>query len=87
MVRVCTAAQIREISSLLLDIHGQHEHQSLLYQDQQLKILDAYGKEAIQEKKQTVREHFQIWSQKKKELTSYQLDEETRKREISFFGI
>lgn len=32
---VCTAAQIREISSLLLDIHGQHEHQSLLYQDQQ----------------------------------------------------
>ena len=23
---VCTAAQIREISSLLLDIHGQHEH-------------------------------------------------------------
>ena len=83
---VCTAAQIREISSLLLDIHGQHEHQSLLYQDQQLKILDAYGKEAIQEKKQTVREHFQIWSQKKKELTSYQLDEETRKREISFLA-
>ena len=83
---VCTAAQIREISSLLLDIHGQHEHQSLLYQDQQLKILDAYGKEAIQEKKQTVREYFQIWSQKKKELTSYQLDEETRKREISFLA-
>ena len=69
-----------------MDIHGQHEHQSLLYQDQQLKILDAYGKEAIQEKKQTVREHFQIWSQKKKELTSYQLDEETRKREISFLA-
>ena len=81
---VCTAAQIREISSLLLDIHGQHEHQSLLYQDQQLIILDAYGKEEIREKKQEVRERFQIWSQKKKELTSYQLDEETRKREISF---
>lgn len=47
---VCTAAQIREISSLLLDIHGQHEHQSLLYQDQQLIILDAYGKEEIREK-------------------------------------
>ena len=51
---VCTAAQIREISSLLLDIHGQHEHQSLLYQDQQLIILDAYGKEEIREKKQEV---------------------------------
>ena len=67
-----------------MDIHGQHEHQSLLYQDQQLIILDAYGKEEIREKKQEVRERFQIWSQKKKELTSYQLDEETRKREISF---
>ena len=50
--------QIREISSLLLDIHGQHEHQSLLYQDQQLIILDAYGKEEIREKKQEVRERF-----------------------------
>ena len=38
----------------------------------------------VREKKQEVRERFQIWSQKKKELTSYQLDEETRKREISF---
>ena len=67
-----------------MDIHGQHEHQSLLYQDQQLIILDAYGKEEIREKKQEVRERFQIWSQKKKEQTSYQLDEESRKREISF---
>ena len=63
---VCTAAQIREISSLLLDIHGQHEHQSLLYQDQQLKILDAYGKEAIQEKKQTVRAFSDLESEKER---------------------
>mgnify|MGYP002551269000 CR=1 FL=1 len=79
-----SAAKVKEAAQLLIDIHGQHEHQSLLYQDQQLIILDAYGKEEIREKKQEVRERFQIWSQKKKELTSYQLDEETRKREISF---
>ncbi|MEE1114617.1 MAG: AAA family ATPase, partial [Eubacterium sp.] len=43
----CTAAQIRRISSLLLDIHGQHEHQSLLYPDRQLEILDAFGGEDL----------------------------------------
>ena len=48
---ICTAAQIRDISSLLLDIHGQHEHQSLLYPEHQLEILDAYGKEKIGDKK------------------------------------
>lgn len=81
---ICTAAQIREISSLLLDIHGQHEHQSLLYQEHQLEILDAYGKEKIQEQKEYVRSAYTQWSSLKKELETYQLDEDARKRELSF---
>ncbi len=40
----CTVSQMKAAASCLLDIHGQHEHQSLLYQDKQLEILDAYGK-------------------------------------------
>ena len=43
----CTVSQIKKIASLLLEIHGQHEHQSLLYQDRQLEILDAYGRDTI----------------------------------------
>ena len=43
----CTVAQMKAAASCLLDIHGQHEHQSLLYQDKQLEILDIYGKEEI----------------------------------------
>ena len=42
----CTVGQMKAVASCLLDIHGQHEHQSLLYQDKQLEILDAYGKDA-----------------------------------------
>ncbi len=38
----CTVSQMKAAASCLLDIHGQHEHQSL-YQDKQLEILDAYG--------------------------------------------
>lgn len=80
----CTIANIRKIASLLLDIHGQHEHQSLLYPDKQMEILDEFGDREIKEHKQTVRDCFREYSQIKKELSSYEMDEEQRRREISF---
>ncbi len=36
-----TAAQLRELGALLVDIHGQHAHQSLLQTDAQREILDS----------------------------------------------
>ena len=36
-----TAAQLRELGALLVDIHGQHAHQSLLQGDAQRAILDS----------------------------------------------
>ena len=35
----CTAARIRTAAALLLDIHGQHEPQSLLYPEHQLSLI------------------------------------------------
>ncbi|MEK7697416.1 MAG: DNA repair protein RecN, partial [Pseudomonadota bacterium] len=35
--------QLRELGDLLVDIHGQHEHQSLLKRDTQRDTLDAYA--------------------------------------------
>ena len=81
---ICSASQIREVASWLLDIHGQHEHQSLLYQDKQLEILDAFGKENLREKKTAVRECFRKWQKLERELSSCRMDEEQRKREIAF---
>lgn len=40
---VATAAQLREAASQLLDIHGQHAHQSLLRPSAQREMLDARG--------------------------------------------
>lgn len=54
----CTASSIRKIAELLLDIHGQHEHQSLLYPEKQMEILDDYGEIQIRDKKETVRKHY-----------------------------
>lgn len=47
--RVITIGTLKEISNLLIDIHGQHEHQSLLYPKNHLKYLDAMGDDKHQE--------------------------------------
>ncbi len=38
-----TLSSLRELTSLLFDMHGQHEHQSLLTPDNHRKLLDRYG--------------------------------------------
>ena len=79
----CTAAKLREISSLLLDIHGQHEHQSLLYPDRQLAILDEYGKDRLEKPLAQMENAWRRWKDAKKELDSYAVDERERQRELS----
>ena len=39
-------AQLRELSSMLMDMHGQHEHQSLLDDKNHLRCLDSLGDDA-----------------------------------------
>jgi DNA repair protein RecN (Recombination protein N) len=41
--RPATAAQLRELGEMLVDIHGQHDHQLLLKRDRQRALLDAYA--------------------------------------------
>lgn len=42
--RPVTLAQLTELAGLLVEIHGQHEHQALLSKTSQLALLDAYGR-------------------------------------------
>lgn len=79
-----TVSQMKAAASCLLDIHGQHEHQSLLYQDKQLAILDIYGKEKIYPAKEKVRKVYHEYSKCKSELNSMTMDEEQRNREAAF---
>ncbi len=39
----CTQADLRELGALLIDIHSQHEHQSLLKTDTHRRLLDEYA--------------------------------------------
>ena len=78
-----TASKIREVASALIDIHGQHEHQSLLYKKNHLAILDAFAKDADGVKKQ-VQEAYRTYRAVQKELNEADTDEAQRLKEISF---
>ncbi|MBU5480840.1 DNA repair protein RecN [Blautia sp. MSJ-19] len=80
----CTVGQMKAVASCLLDIHGQHEHQSLLYQDKQLEILDAYGKEEIYPAKEEVKSAYHTYRDCMKRLKALDMDEEQRNRERAF---
>ena len=40
----CTMQQLQDIGSILVDIHNQHEHQSLLHHSTHKRLLDEYAK-------------------------------------------
>ena len=79
-----TLAKLREISGELLDLHGQHEHHSLLKEGAHLAILDSFmarrGGRILSE----VKEAYENYREKKKKLEAYSLPEEERKRELDF---
>ena len=79
-----SASRLKEVASLLIDIHGQHEHQSLLYGDRQLAILDVYGKERILPAREKVREAYREYRNCMDQLKALDMDEEQRNREKAF---
>ena len=80
----CTVGQMKAAAECLLDIHGQHEHQSLLYQEKQLEILDAYGREKIRPAKKAVRQSYEEYRKYMRALKELDTDEEQRNREKAF---
>lgn len=54
-----TATQLRELGEMLVDIHGQHAHQSLLKSDAQRILLDTQG--GLQEEGRAVAAAFKAW--------------------------
>lgn len=76
-----TAKQVKELAELLIDIHGQHEHQSLLHKRKHMEILDAYcGEEYLPIAKQ-VEDAFKVCRELQRELEESAMDEAARARE------
>ncbi len=68
-----------EFCSLLADIHGQHEHQSLLGRQSHLALLDGFG--GLEEEREAYRLLYEQWISKLKEYRGRQAEAERRERE------
>lgn len=77
------ASKLKEIASLLIDIHGQHEHQSLLHASKHLNFLDEFAKNEIGTLKDELAKAYTSYRQIQKELEKGSLDQESRARELS----
>ena len=70
-----TLTQLREIGEYLIDIHGQHAHQSLLRADNQRELLDAHGNH--QALRQSTTLAFKAWRATEKQLSLAEQDANT----------
>jgi DNA repair protein RecN (Recombination protein N) len=79
-----TASALSGIAGLLIDIHGQHEHQSLLHKAKHMEIVDRFAKDEIGPLKQELEQSYREYGRLKQEYEQSGIDEEKRLREISF---
>lgn len=75
---------LKKVMGMLVDIHGQHEHQSLLYVSNHLNILDKYAKKEMADILKGLSAEYGNYTELKSRLSSYNIDEAQRMREIEF---
>ena len=74
--RAATAAMLREVGELLVDIHGQHENRILMNNDNQRQILDSYGE--LDGLLEAYRGEFRRFSKLSRKLREMQEENKTR---------
>ncbi len=67
-----TITQLRELGELLVDIHGQHAHQSLLRADAQRQLLDAHA--GLQDRVREVNAAYKQWRALTKQREEFERD-------------
>lgn len=81
-----SASIVRKLTEYLIDIHGQHDHQSLLYKAKHLEIVDKYAKEELSELKIRLKKVYSEYKSANEYLSSFDMDEDERARNISFLS-
>ncbi len=77
-----TASTLKTVSEMLIDIHGQHEHQSLLYKRNHMKILDSFAAKEIEEGLSVIKKDYARLLEVKKGLEEGPVDERDRTRQL-----
>lgn len=78
-----TAKQVGHLAEELIDIHGQHEHQSLLKKSKHLDILDAFGEKTLSPLLNKTAESYKAYKEALDELSENEKDTTDLEREKS----
>jgi DNA repair protein RecN (Recombination protein N) len=79
-----TLTQLRELGDQLVDIHGQHAHQSLLQRDAQRSLLDEFGQ--LQPQLARFQQHWAEWKRIQQEAHAVAQDEQERLQMLDLLG-
>lgn len=74
--KLVTIAILREFGRTLIDIHGQHEHQDLMNQEQHIQLLDHYGGKEVEHAIQEYQLIFRNYNALKQKLTKFNENEQ-----------
>ncbi len=79
-----TAAKLREVSAFLIDIHTQHQQQTLLKKNEHMKLLDKYGRSSIEPLRQEAAKRHAEYETLVEQMNSLSMDEAERTRRAEF---
>lgn len=80
--RTITLTMLNQITSTLVDVHGQHEHQSLLNINNHIKLIDSFGDEMLKNLLVQVENRYEELVEEKKRIEDLSIDALERDREI-----
>lgn len=84
--RAMPVSFLRELGQLLVDMHGQHQHQSLLRPDHHLELLDAFGGDETGRSRAHVAGLYRRHRELKQELSNLGIDASERERRMDILA-
>lgn len=80
--QVVTLSGYRQAGSGLVDLHGQHQQQSLLHLERYLDLLDSYGGEQVIQQRSKVEKYYHQWQKVQTKLQQMQSNAQDLARQI-----
>ena len=82
--RLINLSTLQEISTFLVDLHGQHNHQSLLDSSKHIDLMDNLGGDKIIKYRKELSDNYRMWREKSKKLFQLLKDKEENLKKIDF---
>ncbi|NLM12236.1 MAG: DNA repair protein RecN [Epulopiscium sp.] len=77
-----TLGMLRQVSNMLIDVHGQHQHQSLLDVGKHIELLDEFCKDTFKDYKNRLAQYYKEYKSIEKQMENLLVDEKEKERKI-----